>query len=99
MEYNLKVTNPTVDGTTGHHTIEVVVIDDGGGEGVPEKYGIDLPSLDGRFGGDIEKWREWVGQEMLAKHLRRQQVKGEIAKWHGQKFAIPSEPADSTENA
>jgi len=83
-KYQLHVAKPSVNGTTGHHTVECHIIehpDDGGGpvHGIMEKYGIDSLALTSLYGGDVNKWLQSVGQEMLVKHQRRQQINTDLA--------------------
>lgn len=92
--YTMRVANIYVDGTTGHHRMDVTIVEKAGDStivGVTETYGIDLASLNSKFGGSIEKWREWVHAEMLKKHLNRMSVHHEMAQWEGKEFSLPSQ--------
>jgi len=95
-KYQLKIENPSVDGVTGHHTVEVYIIEqadsgdagNGGGSvetilGIKEKYGIESSALDLRYGGDVNQWLADVGREMLEKHQRRRSAHHELANLHG----------------
>jgi hypothetical protein len=81
--YKLKIEKSSIDGTTGHHTADVYIIessDDGQTltPGIKERYGIESQALIRKFNGDINKWLAQIGQEMLAKHLSRTQIQTEL---------------------
>jgi len=93
-KYQLKIENPSVDGVTGHHTVEVYIIeqadsgDAGNGNvetilGIKEKYGIESSALDLRYSGDVNRWLADVGKEMLEKHQRRRNAHYELTNLHG----------------
>jgi len=93
-KYQLKIENPSVDGVTGHHTVEVYIIEqadsgDGSGGsvetilGIKEKYGIESSALDLRYSGDVNRWLADVGKEMLEKHQRRRNAHYELTNLHG----------------
>ena len=93
--YKLVVTSSGINGTTGHHTINVYVQetrDDGTIiDGVPEVHGIEAVALGLKFGtnpNNVDKWREDVGRIMLDRHIRRSLAHAEISTWHGKKFDI-----------
>jgi hypothetical protein len=91
-KYQLKVLNPSIHGVTGHHTIEVIVVEtaDNGStiEGVPEKYGIDSMVLRDVYAGDVKKWLQVVGQEMLEKHQQRQAAHLDLLALDGQSIDL-----------
>lgn len=89
--FRLCVTSASLSGISGHHSINVYIEETRDGEiikGIPETYGIESTALQQKYGGDIVEWREWIAQEMLAKHKRRMLANVEVVKWHGQKFDI-----------
>jgi hypothetical protein len=90
--FKLVVENGNIAGTTGHHVVQVHIeetLDDRTVvRGISETYGIESCALVRRHGGDIHKWREWVAQEMLAKHKRRTAAHAEIMQWSGKKFDV-----------
>jgi hypothetical protein len=91
--YFLVRRNPDINRAIGHHTVEVHIENRNGDEvldqGTMEKYGISTQELDTRFGGDIEKWMEWIGQQMLHKYKQSVNVHTDLLKVHG--TAIPIE--------
>jgi hypothetical protein len=97
-KYQLKIEKPSVDGTTGHHTILVHIIELTDSNqtiaGIKETYAIESTALDLKFGGDIQKWLQWVGQEMLTKHVRRTQSHMELISLNGK--TIDLDPQEKT---
>jgi hypothetical protein len=95
LSYKLKLKNTSIDGTTGHHRLDCW-IEERAGEaillGAVESYGIDLGSLNSQFGGEVEKWLNWIGQDMLKKHLNRMNVHREIASWEGREIPLTPPP-------
>ena len=94
--YQLKIENPSIDGTTGHHMVRVHIVEQVDAEqtvhGIKEVYGIDSTALDLKFAGDVNKWLQWVGQEMLAKHIRRTKVQAELLTMHGKTIDLTENP-------
>lgn len=88
-KFRLLRTSPDIDASVGHHTIEVsvqevtmtpspVLMD----QGETEKYGISAAELIAKFGGDVEKWLAWVGQDMLQKHNQRVGIQTSLLQLH-----------------
>jgi hypothetical protein len=83
-KYQCRVENPSVHGVTGHHTVEVYILefaDDGTtvvDHGIMEKYGIDIDALDLLYAGDVKKWLAKIANEMLEKHQRRRRVQASL---------------------
>lgn len=79
-KYQCKIENPSIHGVTGHHTVEVHILefaDDGQtliDKGTMEVYGIDIDALDRLHDGDVKKWLAKVANEMLEKHQRRRRI-------------------------
>jgi hypothetical protein len=90
--YRLIVIGADLTGVTGHHTIHTRIEETAAdGEtllGVPDTFGIEIVALERRFGGDIEKWRDWVGATMLKRHQNRMSVQTKVLDWQGQKFDV-----------
>jgi hypothetical protein len=93
--YKLVISSGNLRGTTGHHEIQCFIREtrpDGKSiDGTPETFGCESMALERKFGGDIKKWRQWVGREMLRKHKSRMLANAEILKWSGQEFDIEDE--------
>ena len=91
-KYKLRIKNGDLNGTTGHHTIQVHVRefrdDDTVVDGVPETFGIEPDALQRKFGGDIKAWRQWVGKEMVKRHKIRMLAHAEVLNWSGRDFDI-----------
>lgn len=82
-----------IDSVAGHHSItsQIEESDDTGTlvhAPVRETFGISHDALSLKFGGDIEKWRDWVAREMSDRHRRRMAVQAKILGWRGQKLDI-----------
>lgn len=90
--YKLHVTASELTGTTGHHKINCHIEEtDASGNtirGIPESWGIEWQALRSRFGGGIDKWREWVAAQMLKRHIARSMVQAQVSGWKGRKFDI-----------
>lgn len=92
-----RVEQAWTNGVTGHLTIHARIVErDGESEvqGVPETFGIDPIALDSQFGGDGEKWREWVKEQMLVKHQKRMKAYVQGHGWVGKEW--PIDPPKST---
>ena len=92
-DYKLVVTSGNLSGVTGHHEIICHILETNSDgtvvKGTPETYGIESVALDRKFNGNINAWRNWVGQDMLLKHQRKQLAHAEVLQWTGKKFDIP----------
>jgi hypothetical protein len=90
--YKLKVEKASINGTTGHHTVFVRVIettpDNQTIQGVGITHGIDPISLQRKFNGDIQAWLNDVGQDMLTKHIQHTQIQTELLKLTGTTIEI-----------
>jgi len=93
MPYELVIENPSINGITGHHTIQVHIceLDEDGkliDKGIMEVYGIDSLALTRRFDGSLDKWLGWVGQEMLYKHKRRRAAQDQLLTMQGRRIKL-----------
>ena len=93
---HLHVLGADIDSVAGHHTIHAQIEErDHNGElahtPIPETFGISHDALEVKFGGDVEKWRDWVAKEMAERHRKRRGVHDKVLEWKGKKFEIKSE--------
>jgi hypothetical protein len=90
--YALIVTASDYSTLIGHHQftchIEETLPDGTITRSTPETFGIEWRALQSRFGGEIERWRDWVQAQMLSRHQARMAVHKEILQWRGQKYPI-----------
>ena len=90
--YQLVITSAGITGTTGHHTVQCHIQethDDGAVvNGLSDTWGIESIALQRQHGGDVVKWRNWIGNQMLDRHRLRMMAQAEIATWHGKAFDI-----------
>jgi hypothetical protein len=95
-KYKLKIENPSVDGITGHHTVDVHIIEtlEDGTEvkGIEERYGVDSLALESAHSGDVNSWLKHVGREMLEKHIRRSKAHIELVNLAGTTIEIEEKP-------
>lgn len=92
IKYSMHVKSAGTNGTTGHHTVHVYIhetLDDGSTfDGIVETFGIESTALESAYGGNIDKWREWVTGELLSRHKKRRLAHAEISQWMGKDFDI-----------
>lgn len=93
IRYQLEIIDSSVQGVTGHHTVQariIATIGDGSvATGIPETYGIDSPVLQSTYNGDVGKWIGKIAGDMLAKHQRREMIQMELIQFKGKKIDIP----------
>ena len=90
--YQYKVDKASVDGTCGHHTVLLQIIETSDGQtfqGAVERCGIDARSLISKFGGDVTKWIESEAQKLLDLHQRRRLAHMELLSMSGKVFDLP----------
>lgn len=91
--YELQIDNPSINGITGHHQVQVRILeyDDEGklaDHGIMEVYGIDSLALERRFDSSLEKWLGWVAQEMLYKHKSRRTIQDRLLTMDGRRIKL-----------
>lgn len=91
--FHLNILSADLDSIAGHHSITAQIEETGeNGElvhvPVRETFGISHDALEKKFGGDAERWREWVIGEMMDRHKKRTRVQGKVAEWTGKKIEI-----------
>lgn len=89
--FHFRVEQASTNGTTGHLTIHARIIereDKTEISGVPETFGIDPLALESQFGGDGEKWREWVKDQMMVKHQKRMKAYTQGHAWAGKEWPV-----------
>lgn len=88
---HFRVEKAFTNGTTGHLTIHARIIErDEGSEvlGMPEVWGCNPLFIESHFGGDVDKWREWVKDKMLANHQVRMKTYSQANDWAGKEWVI-----------
>lgn len=92
VKYHLSIDNASIDGTTGHHTVQVHIEETGEDDqvrhGIAETYGIDSTALHLAYGGIETEWLKVVATDMLAKHKRRTDIQQRLLSMAGQKIEI-----------
>jgi hypothetical protein len=90
--YRLVIDAADFTGTTGHHELTVHIEESLSGRviatGTSNRFGIHPNVLQSRFGNDISKWREWIGNEMLTRHRNARSVQTELLTWKGKSYDI-----------
>jgi hypothetical protein len=98
-KFQLKISNPSIHGVTGHHTVNAVIVEStldgdltGTVHGVPETHGIDSMALQTKYDGDVHKWLADIGKEMLERHHQRNAAQTELLAMDGKTLELEEIP-------
>lgn len=87
----LHIIDISKNAATGLITMEARIID-GGNEpnsvGAVERFHVEALDIANNYGGDVERWLQHKGREMLHRHKLRTATHSDIGKWHGQRMEI-----------
>lgn len=92
---HLHIIDISKNADTGLITMEARIIDAadtarGTGEvlGAVERFHVEALDIEKNYGGDVERWLQHKGREMLHRHKLRTATHSDIGKWHGQRMEI-----------
>ena len=86
-KFQLKITHPSIHGVTGHHTVQLQIIETDGNsviEGISETYGIDSVGLQAKYNGNVHLWLRDASKEMLERHQHRRAAQTELLSLDGE---------------
>lgn len=92
---HLHIIDISKNATTGLITMEARIIetvDAGSGKGevigAVERFHVEALDIANNYGGDVERWLQHKGREMLQRHKLRTAAHNDIGKWHGRRMEI-----------
>lgn len=92
----LHIIDISKNAVTGLITMEARIIDvaadaaNGANEviGAVERFHVEALDIANNYGGDVERWLQHKGREMLHRHKLRTAAHNDVGKWHGQRMEI-----------